>query len=381
MVTLLLIMIYLAFIGLGLPDSLLGSAWPVMKSDLNATTEMAGLVPFVVSLCTVASSLLANKLLYRFGTGKVVVCSLLSTALALVCYALVPNFALLLVGAVLLGFGAGAVDAALSNYVALHFKARHMSWLHCFWGIGATAGPLVMAAHLRGGEDWRGGFMTVALILLGLVAVLLLALPLWKIFESRVQPEEEEPKYMSGREASRIQGVKPAMLVMLLYNGSETAIGLWAASYLIAGKGLAVNEAAAYSSLYFIGIIVGRVLSGFLSEQLSAKRLIRYGILIGAAGLIVLIGSSSLLLAGVGLFVLGFGGAPIYPSLVHMTPERFGKKASQSVISLEMASAYTGSTVIPLLVGLVVGSLGMAMMPVVILILFAGMFVSSVLVR
>ncbi|WP_281358033.1 MFS transporter [Saccharibacillus qingshengii] len=168
---------------------------------------------------------------------------------------------------------------------------------------------------------------------------------------------------------------------MLFYNGSETAVGLWAASYLIAGKGLAVNEAAAYSSLYFIGIIVGRILSGFLSEHLSAKRLIRYGILIGALGLWVLIGSSGMILAGIGLFVLGFGGAPIYPSLVHMTPERFGKKASQSVIGLEMASAYTGSTVIPLLVGLVVGSLGMAVMPVVFLLLFAAMFVSSILMR
>lgn len=381
MVTLLLIIIYLAFIGLGLPDSLLGSAWPVMKLELNATTEMAGIIPFVVSLCTVASSLLANKLLYKFGTGKVVIGSILSTSLALFCYSIVPNFALLIVGAILLGFGAGAVDAALSNYVALHFKAKHMSWLHCFWGIGATAGPLLMALNLRHGNDWRGGFSTVAFILLGLTIVLLLALPLWKMFESRIEQQDEEPKFMSSREAVRIKGVKPAMLVMLCYNGSETAVGLWAASYLIASKGLEVNQAAAFSALYFIGIIAGRILSGFLSEKVSAKPLIRYGILIGALGLIVLIGSSSVVLAGVGLFVLGFGGAPIYPSIVHMTPERFGKKASQSVIGLEMASAYTGSTVIPMLVGLSAGMLGLTAIPVVILALFVLMFISSVLVR
>ncbi|WJM11012.1 MFS transporter [Paenibacillus sp. PK1-4R] len=382
MVTLLLIIIYLAFIGLGLPDALLGSAWSVMKNDIHATTEMAGYISLIISFSTVVSSLSASRLLHRFGTGKVTLFSILSTTIALLGFSFSENFVFLLILAVPLGLGAGSVDAALSNYVALHFKAKHMNWLHCFWGIGAVTGPLVMAYWLNQANNWRAGYVTVGLILLGIVVILLSTLSLWKIFEKgRVEGSGDEKKRVSNREAIRIPGVKMSMLAMLCYNGSETAAGLWMASFFIVSKGVSPGTAAALSSLFFIGIILGRIISGFLSTHVSSKNLIRYGGIIGCFGLVILVMPIPYWIAAGALFIVGLGGAPIYPSIVHATPERFGEKASPSVIGLEMASAYTGSTLIPLGMGLIASEWGMSMVPLILLILFSVMFAATELVN
>lgn len=381
MATLLLLIIYLAFIGLGLPDALLGSAWSIMKHDIGATTEMAGYISLTVSFCTVLSSLFASRLLHRFGTGKVTLFSILSTTIALLGFSLSNEFLFFILLAIPLGLGAGSVDAALSNYVALHFKAKHMSWLHCFWGIGAMTGPIVMSFSLNNGNNWRSGYLAIGIILTTIVVILLASLSLWRVFENGKIEEGDEKKLISNREALRIRGVKMSMVCMLCYNGSETAVGLWMASFFIESKGISPGTAAAYSSFFYIGIIIGRVFSGFLSTNVSSKSLIRYGGLVGCVGLLILILPVPDWVAAGALFIVGLGGAPIYPSIVHATPERFGKKASSSVIGLEMASAYTGSTLIPLIMGIIASQFGIFMVPLILLLLFGIMFVASEMVN
>lgn len=377
MVTFLLIIIYLAFLGLGLPDGLLGSSWSVMRIDLGATTDMAGYISLTVSFGTVISSLFASKLLHKLGTGKVTVFSILLTAIALTGVSFSNEFLFLILLAIPLGLGAGCVDAALSNYVALHFKAKHMSWLHCFWGVGAMTGPIVMSFWLKDNSNWRAGYVTVAIMLAVLVLILLFTLSLWKIFEKDKVAGEEETKAMTNKEAFRIPGVKMFMLTMLCYNGVEAAVSLWIATFLIESRGLSPASAAALSSIFFIGIITGRLVSGFLSSHLSSTNLIRYGSLIGCLGFIILILPVPFAVTASSLFIIGFGGAPVYPSIVHATPERFGEKASPSVIGLEMASAYVGATLTPLLVGLIANQLGMFLIPILLLFLFGLMFIAS----
>lgn len=377
MVTFLLVIIYLAFLGLGLPDGLLGSSWSVLRLDIGATTEMAGYISLTVSFSTVISSLFASKLLYKFGTGKVTLGSILLTAIALTGISVSDAFIYLILLAIPLGLGAGCVDAALSNYVALHFKAKHMSWLHCFWGVGAMTGPIVMSFWLRNENNWRAGFVTISILLTVLVLILLFTLSLWKIFEKEKTADGEEAKVVSNKQALQIPGVKMFMLTMLCYNGTEAAVSLWIATFLIESKGLSPASAAALSSIFFIGIIVGRLVSGFLSTFVSSKNLIRYGGIIGCVGFVILITPVPYPVMASALFIIGFGGAPVYPSIVHATPERFGEKASPSVIGLEMASAYVGATLTPLLVGLIANQFGMFLIPILLLFLFIIMFIAS----
>lgn len=377
MVTLLLTIIYLAFVGLGLPDALLGSAWPIIKLEIGATTEMAGYISLTVSFFTVISSLNASRLLHRFGTGKVTLFSILFTTLAVLGFSMSNAFLYLILLAIPLGLGAGAVDASLNNYLALYFKAKHMNWLHCFWGIGAVAGPVVMSYWLTNNENWRAGYVTVGLILLAIVMILLFTLSLWKIFEKDKLVNQEEQKLIRNSEALQVRGVKTSMLAMLCYNGSETAAGLWMASYFIANREMSAGIAAASTSLFFIGIITGRILAGFLSTKISSQNLIRYGGLVGCIGLILLILPVPHWIVVGALFVTGFGGAPIYPSIIHVTPSRFGDKASSTIIGLQMASAYTGSTLIPLIIGLFSSWFGLFLVPIMLLILFIIMFIST----
>lgn len=373
---LLLFLIYLSFIGLGLPDSLLGSAWAVMKGEIGAPTEAAGYLAFLVSLCTVASSLLASRFLHRFGTGRVTLFSILLTALAVLGYSASRNFWMLLPCAVFLGLGAGAVDASLSNFAALHLKARHMSWLHCCWGIGAMVGPLLMSVFLQENR-WRSGFLTVGILLAGIAVILLCTLFIWGKYEKKSDSPAEEERLVTNRQAFFISGVKGYMLAMLCYNGSEAAAGLWMASFFIDAKGLTPDRAAACCSLFYIGITLGRVLSGFLSEKLGDEKLIRYGSFLGCAGLLLMVLPLPVWGTAFGLLLTGFGGAPIYPSIVHAAPASFGEQASSSVIGLEVASGYVGATCIPLLIGLLANHFGMALVPAILLTLFILMLLSS----
>ncbi|MDL2206654.1 MFS transporter [Eubacteriales bacterium OttesenSCG-928-N13] len=365
MVTLLLAAIYLAFISMGLPDAMLGNAWPVMRLAFGANSELAGYVSLTISICTVFSSVASGRAIHRWGAGKVTVASVALTVIALFGFSFSQHYALLILLAIPQGLGAGAIDAALSNYVALHFKAKHMNWLHCFWGVGAMTGPLVLSRFLAQDGNWRGGYQAIGGIQTALLFVLILALPLFKAHAKQIrEAREEQPQTpISNRAALRIRGVKPAILSMLCYNGMEAATGLWAATYLTTAKGLPDEMAAAFAAAYFLGITLGRIASGFLSEKYAGKTMIRIGAIVCGCGLIVLALPAQNLLPAAGLLLFGIGCAPVYPSIVHDTPSRFGENASQSVVGLELAGAYVGSTLIPLAVGYLAGAFGNAWIP------------------
>lgn len=368
MVTLLLVIIYIAFIALGLPDSLLGSAWSVIRTDLGADMGAAGVIYFMSAISTVVSSFFSSRILHKFGTAKVTTVSILLTSIALFGYSAAPNIYIMLLSATLLGFGAGSVDAALSGFIAMHYEARHMSWLHSFWGIGAMTGPLVMSLFLKNNGNWRGGYTVVALILFAVVVILAVSFPIWKIFESRLDSSASE-KYMTNKMAIRLRGVKPAMAVMLLYTGAEATMGLWIATFLIECRGVSAEDAAAFSALFYIGIISGRIIAGFLTFKLSSLSLIKYGALVSAVGLAVIVIFPFAPVSVAAVFLTGFGGAPIYPSIVQLTPARFGEKAAQSIVGLEMTSAYIGSSFLPMIIGFIGSRLGMWLVPVILLAL------------
>ena len=352
MTTALLLVIYLAFVSLGLPDTMLGAGWPAMRVDLGAGLDMAGAVSLVISLGTVVSSLLSSRLLTRFGTGKVAFFSVLLTALSLLGFSCSRGFFWLLLPAVPLGLGAGAVDAGLNNFVALHYKPCHMNFLHCFWGLGAMSGPVIMSFWLARGEGWRMGYRTVALLQFALVLILGLSLPLWKRQETAIENEEKAPQKPVGNlTALRLPGVKTALVALFCYCSLEISTGLWASSFLVEQRSVPAEDAALCTSLFYGGIAAGRFLSGLLSEKLSGKLLIRAGQGLCAAGAVLLLLPSPLPVTVLGLVLFGLGCAPLYPALLRETPVRFGRAVSQTVMGLQMAVAYFGSTVMPSLLG------------------------------
>jgi len=347
---LLLIVIYLAFISLGLPDSLLGAGWPSMYNDLAVPAYFAGVISMIVAGGTVVSSLVSVRFIDRFGIGAVTTFSVFLTAIALLGFSYSHHFIFLCLLAVPLGLGAGCVDAGLNNYVALHYEARHMNWLHCFWGIGAAIGPLIMARHLASGQSWTSGYNTVAWIQICLVIVLVISVPLW-IKNSKGQDSEEG----SGGRASlkillAVPGLKQALAVFFCYCTIEATFGLWGASYLVFMRDFEPGNAASYVSIYYIGITLGRFLSGFMTVKLSNQQLVYAGQGLIILGLITLsLPFNATLFPG--FFLIGFGCAPIFPSLLHETPQNFGQKYSQSIMGMQMASAYIGITLMPLLFG------------------------------
>lgn len=358
----LLIIIYLAFISLGLPDSLVGTAWPAMQPEFGASLSDAGLVSVIVFCGTVLSSLACGRMLLRFGTGRVTLFSAICTAVALWGMSLTPSFGILCFCAVPLGLGAGGVDAALNAFVAVHYQARHMNWLHCFWGVGASAGPIILSAFLNGASGWRGGFRMVAVLQSVMALSLLITLPLWK----RGAAKEEisgETAPASLRYLLRLPGVKAALIAYFCYCAAEMTTALWGASYLTIAKGIEVQIAARWVSLFYLGITVGRFLAGVLAIRIANKTLIR----IGSAG--ILCGLAVLLLPPgdwflpAGLFLIGFGCAPIYPSMLHRTPELFGKENAQQLMGLQMASAYVGIAVMPPLFGFLAQKFAVTLYP------------------
>ena len=346
----LLVIIYLAFISLGLPDSLLGSAWPVMFGDLKVPVDYAGYISMIVAAGTVVSSLFSGKVIHRFGVAWVTTVSVAMTAIALVGFSFSGQFLYLCLLAIPLGLGAGSVDSGLNNYVALHYKASHMNWLHSFWGVGAATGPMIMGVYLAQGKSWSSGYGTVAWIQFGLVVLLLISLPLW---DKRAQVEEPEDLTKPPSIFSLIKttpGLKEALFVFFCYCTIEATFGLWGASYLVFERGYEVDQAARLTSLYFLGITLGRFLSGFLTARLSNKQLVYLGQGIIGFGLILfLIPFQALIIPG--FLLIGLGCAPIFPSLLHETPVNFGEKNSQTIMGFQMASAYVGITLMPFLFG------------------------------
>lgn len=376
--TILLVLIYLAFIGLGLPDSLLGAAWPQLRIDIGAPLSGAGMVSMIVTAGTIVSSLVSARVIRRFGTGKVTAVSTALTAAALLGYAFAPAYWWLCIMAIPLGLGAGAVDAALNNFVALHYKAHHMSWLHCFWGLGATAGPILLSVFLVRPQGWRTGIRSIGLLQLALVVVLTVSLPLWrKVTEKNEIGSDATSEPVSNREALRLRGLPAALLTFFCYCGAELGCGLWASSFLVASRGVAPAQAAGWVSLYYAGITAGRFFSGFAMHRLTCPAMIRLGGLTSLAGCVMLVLPLPTVFSAVALVLIGLGCAPVYPCMIHETPARFGEANSQTAMGLQMATAYCGSTLMPPLLGLLAQLVAVTVFPWFLMVLFGLMLVAS----
>ena len=382
MVSLLLPIIYVAFISLGLPDSLLGSAWPSMYPQLGVPVSYAGIISMIISLGTIISSLNSDRLTRALGTGKVTALSVGMTAAALFGFSVSGQFWMLCLWAIPYGLGAGSVDAALNNYVALHYESRHMSWLHCMWGIGTMISPMVMGAALAGGMPWTSGYRYIALFQILLTAVLFVSLPLWQKRTVGTSGKEAAPTALTFEQVLHLPGAKEVMLCFFCYCALETTAGLWASSYLTLSRGVPAGTAASFASLFYIGITAGRAACGFLTLKFNDVQMIRMGQGILAVGVLALLVPGPQVLALAGLVLVGLGCAPIYPSIIHSTPDHFGAERSQAVIGIQMASAYVGNLAMPPLFGLLANNITPALFPFYLLVLLLLMvFMHEQLVR
>ena len=377
MLHLLLAVIYLSFISLGLPDSLLGSAWPSMYGQFHVPVSYAGIISMIIAIGTIISSLESDRLTRKLGPGKVTAISVGMTAFALFGFSISSSFWMLCLWAIPYGLGAGSVDAALNNYVALHFASRHMSWLHCMWGVGASLGPYIMGYALTGGNHWNMGYRYIALLQMILTVILLISLPLWKT--KRMQGSGNDN--MTGplltlKQVFQIPGTKSIMITFFCYCALEQTAGLWASSYHVLQKGIPSETAASFASLFFIGITVGRAFSGFLTMKLNDQQMIHLGqgiVCIGIASFLLPFGEYAAL---AGLILIGLGCAPIYPCIIHSTPELFGADKSQSIIGVQMAFAYIGTCFMPPLFGLLAAHITISLFPVY---LFAVLFLMVIM--
>ena len=367
MYSLLLALIYLAFISLGLPDSLLGAGWPVMHLDLGVEVSYMGIVSMVISGGTIVSSLLSDRLTRKFGTRWVTVVSVFLTAAALFGFSFSDRFWMLILFSIPYGLGAGAIDAALNNYIALHYSARHMSWLHCFWGVGTIVSPFIMSYALTS-STWNDGYRIVGYIQLGIGALLLATLSVWEINKT---PEAQSQKSLGLIGAVKIKGVPLILLGFFAYCAAEATSMQWASTYFVEVKQISEAQAAQLASLFYIGITAGRFISGFLSGKLGDRRMIVIGACILTCGIVLLFIPADVEVAIAGFIVIGLGCAPIYPSIIHSTPANFGAENSGAIIGIQMASAYVGSTFIPPLFGLIANRLGFNILPVYLLIFVA----------
>ena len=374
MIHLLLAIIYLAFISLGLPDALLGSAWPTMYSEFDVPVSYAGIISMIIALGTIISSLQSDRLTRKLGTGKVTAISVAMTAIALLGFSSSHAFWMLCVWAVPYGLGAGSVDAALNNYVALHYESHHMSWLHCMWGVGATVGPYIMGFALSGGKTWNTGYLYIGVLQIVLTAILVFSLPLWKERKTSESPGNTNEnttleKPLTLPQIIKIPGAKEVMLCFFCYCAIEQTAGLWASSYLTLFKGVSAETAARFAGMFFIGITVGRAINGFIAIKLQDSQMIRLGQSIIAIGVIVMLLPGPHIISLSGLILIGLGCAPVYPCIIHSTPAHFGARRSQALIGVQMASAYVGTCLMPPIFGLIANHISIALFPVYIMAL------------
>jgi fucose permease len=373
----LLVIIYLAFISLGLPDALLGSSWTVMRLDINAPLEFAGLISFLICGATVVSSLMTAKVLEKIGTVKLVIFSIVSTAIALIGFSLSMGVGMIILFAIPLGLGAGAVDATLNNYVAINYDPKHMNWLHCFWGLGATGGPLMLSWLLSVGRSWRMAYSTVGLIQLIIVFTIFLSVPLWKEGNRKAKEKSKDNNSVSNRTIIKIKGVKITMLIFFIYCSLELTVGLWAASFLTVEREIVESTAALWISFYYASITIGRLISGVISIKIDTGKIIKIGLRLIFIGVIVLLIPLPSISSMVGLMLIGLGCAPIFPNMIHIIPNKYDKNISQRVIGLSMASAYLGSTFTPSLIGFISSNLSFGVYPYII----AGLSISLIILN
>ena len=381
MFSLLLAVIYLAFISLGLPDSLLGSVWPTIYQEFNVPVSYAGAIFMIISAGTIFSSLQSDRLTKSLGTGKVTAFSVLMTAVALFGFSISHSYWMLVLWAIPYGLGAGSVDASLNNYVALHYKSHHMSWLHCMWGVGASIGPYIMSFALVNGQSWNIGYRYISLIQFALTIMIMLSLPLWKkhpVISDIQEAKNEKDKVLTLKDIFNIPGAKQLMLMFFCYCALEQTAGLWASSYLVLQHGFDLEVATSYGSLFFIGITVGRAISGFITMKLNDKQMIYFGqglILIGIILMCLPLGHQVALM---GLVTIGLGCAPIYPCIIHSTPSNFGKDKSQAIIGVQMASAYVGNLLMPPLFGIIANHISAIVFPIYLLLILIVMVVMHI---
>ena len=373
MIHLLLVLIYLTFISLGLPDAVLGSAWPVMHQELNVSVSYAGILTFITCGFTIVSSLLSARLTKRFGTGLVVVVSVMLTAFGLLGYYFSTHFYMLAIFAIPYGLGAGGIDAALNNYVAVHFKAKHMSWLHAMWGVGATLGPYAMSFALTNNMPWNDGYLIIFILQSILLFVLFFSLPLWQKKSTSV--EEVDVKVLGVKDLFSIRGLLAVLIMFFCYCSLEQTAMLWASSYLISNNNVSVEVAAFFASMFCIGITVGRFINGFVATKLKDKDMIRLGSLIIFAGVLLLFVNAHVVLTYISFVLIGIGCAPIYPSIIHSTPQYFGKDVSQSLIGIQMAVAYIGVLFMPPLFGVLADFIDIKILPIYLFIFLLLMIV------
>lgn len=376
MFQMLLAIIYLSFISLGLPDSMLGAAWPNMYVEFGVPISYAGIISAIISLGTIVSSLQSDRLTLKLGAGKVTAISVAMTAISLLGFSLTHNFWLLCLWAIPYGLGGGNVDAALNNYVALHYESRHMSWLHCMWGVGAATGPYVMGYALTGGMGWNGGYRIVGIMQIVLSAAIFMSLPLWKNRKVNAAGDNAQPrKPMALKDVLRIRGAREVLICFFCYCALEQTAGLWASSYLTLYKNVPADTAASYAAMFFIGITIGRAVSGFMTIKLSDVQMIRLGQGLILLGIVIMLIPAGATLSLIGLILIGLGCAPIYPCIIHSTPAHFGEDKSQAVIGVQMAFAYTGILGMPPLFGVIANAINVSLLPVFLFVLLALMVV------
>ena len=365
MATLLLILIYLTFISLGLPDALLGGGWPVIQAEFGVYYGFAGLVSMIITAGTILSSIFSNRILKKFGTGRVTLTSVAMTALALFGFAQAPSFVWLILAALPLGLGGGAVDAGLNSFIADHYESRHMSWLHCFWGIGALSGPLLLSAILARGGTWRSSYLLIASAQVVLVTVLFFSLPLWTRISQR--SIDAATPVVTGHQPLffplKIRGVKIALFIYFIYCGIEATMGLWGGSYLFKTRGLNPASAAAWVSLFYASLTLGRFLTGFITYKVANKNLIRAGCLVILSGVSLMLFHLPLPLTLSGFLLVGLGCAPIFPCMLHETPDRFGAANAQAIMGFQMAVAYTGAAILPPSFGFIASAISLDLLP------------------
>lgn len=382
MTSLLLAVIYIAFISLGLPDTLLGAAWPCMFKEFGVAVSRAGLVSMTIAAGTVFSSLMSDRLTRALGAGRVMVFSVATTALALFGFSMSRSFWILILWAVPYGLGAGSVDAALNNYVALHYKSRHMSWLHCMWGVGTIVGPAVMGFALTGGARWNAGYRFISILQIGLTAILAASLPLWKKCEAKFEIDENKDGAQGETRNARsesvpllkifsIPGAKEILIAFFCYSAVEQTAMLWGSSYLTIREGVPPETAAFFAGMFSIGITVGRAISGFLTMRMSDAQMTRLGQAVVFAGVVLILLPFGKTSSIAGLVLVGLGCAPIYPCIIHSTPAHFGADKSQALIGMQMAFAYVGTTFMPPLFGFLASRLTMALFPFYLLAFLA----------
>lgn len=368
-VLLLLLVIYLVDISLGLPDSLLGSGWPDMHLDLNVPASYAGFITMIIAANTIISSMLSTRMTLKFGAGVVTFISILLTAIAMLGFSLSDQFFMLCLWAIPYGLGAGAIDAATNNFVALHYNSRQLNWLNSFWGVGTIISPAIMGESLSTSGGWHLGYVIVGSIQLTIAVIVFCSLPLWRQTEAHHRKIAGEPKLISNRQMTKVPGMWAAILAFFAYSTIEQTTGLWASTFLVQTHDLDVVTVAKAGSLFYIGITVGRFIAGIISNRVGDYWLTSVGYSIIAIGIVMLLlPHTGYAFAMVGLVIVGLGCAPIWPAILHSTPTNFGIEHSQTAMGIQMAAAYTGTTTMPPVFGWLAGMVGMKLFPIFLLL-------------